>query len=247
MNNINNNKISKFGFLYQSIFIGLETEHYDSAINAFFWIFLITKVAFQWIFAVHEFKTNKLLFILLFIPPFTKFILISLGSLERFKKLFYKNYPLIIFIIILLIIECFYELPIHCLFPVNRIYMHTNYYRIFDLKERIDTYLGIEIIESFGLFLYIINCFINGKVNYSSVILFIFLIIFLTFYIYAEAYYRCVDIVNVQSKIDEKQRQKRENPKEYNKRKGYNTEERSLKSKENERDVSIKLPKNSNN
>ena len=247
MNNINNNKISKFGFLYQSIFIGLETEHYDSAINAFFWIFLITKVAFQWIFAVHEFKTNKLLFILLFIPPFTKFILISLGSLERFKKLFYKNYPLIIFIIILLIIECFYELPIHCLFPVNRIYMHTNYYRIFDLKERIDTYLGIEIIESFGLFIYIINSFINGKFHYSSIILFIFLLIFLTFFIYAESYYRCVDIVNVQSKIDEKQRQKRENPKEYNKRKGYNTEERSLKSKENERDVSIKLPKNSNN
>ena len=244
MNNINNNKISKFGFLYQSIFIGLETEHYDSATNAFFWIFLTIKIAFQWIFAIKEYKTNKLLFILLFIPPFAKFILISLGALERFKKLFYKNYPLIIFITILLIIECFYELPIHCLFPVNRIYMHTNYYRIFDLKERIDTYLGIEIIESFGLFLYIINCFINGKVNYSSVILFIFLFIFLSFYIYAESYYRCVDIYYIESKIDEKQRQKRENPKEYNKKKGYITEESSLNSKEKGRDVSIKLPNN---
>ena len=244
MNNINNNKISKFGFLYKSIFIGLETEHYDSATNAFFWIFLTIKIVFQWIFAIKEYKTNKLLFILLFIPPFAKFILISLGALERFKKLFYKNYVLIIFITILLIIECFYELPIHCLFPVNRIYMHTNYYRIFDLKERIDTYLGIEIIESFGLFLYIINCFINGKVNYSSVILFIFLIIFLTFYIYAEAYYRCVDILYIQSKIDEKQRQKRQNPIEYNKKKGYITEESSLNSKEKERDVSVKIPNN---
>ena len=244
MNNINDNKISKFGFLYKSIFIGLETEDYDSATNAFFWIFLTIKIAFQWIFAIHEFKTNKLLFILLFIPPFAKFILISLGSLERFKKLFYKNYPLIIFIIILLIIECFYELPIHCLFPVNRIYMHTNYYRIFDLKERIDTYLGIEIIESFALFIYIINSFIKGKVHYSSVILFIFLFIFLSFFIYAESYYRCVDIYYIESKIDEKQRQKRENPKEYNKKKGYITEESSLNSKEKGRDVSIKLPNN---
>ena len=244
MNNINDNKISKFGFLYKSIFIGLETEDYDSATNAFFWIFLTIKIAFQWIFAIHEFKTNKLLFILLFIPPFAKFILISLGSLERFKKLFYKNYPLIIFIIILLIIECFYELPIHCLFPVNRIYIHTNYYRIFDLKERIDTYLGIEIIESFALFIYIINSFIKGKVHYSSVILFIFLFIFLSFFIYAESYYRCVDIYYIESKIDEKQRQKRENPKEYNKKKGYITEESSLNSKEKGRDVSIKLPNN---
>ena len=244
MNNINDNKISKFGFLYKSIFIGLETENYDSATNAFFWIFLTIKIVFQWIFAIHEFKTNKLLFILLFIPPFAKFILISLGSLERFKKLFYKNYPLIIFIIILLIIECFYELPIHCLFPVNRIYMHTNYYRIFDLKERIDTYLGIEIIESFALFIYIINSFIKGKVHYSSVILFIFLFIFLSFFIYAESYYRCVDIYYIESKIDEKQRQKRENPKEYNKKKGYITEESSLNSKEKGRDVSIKLPNN---
>ncbi len=244
MNNINDNKISKFGFLYKSIFIGLETENYDSATNAFFWIFLTIKIVFQWIFAIHEFKSNKLLFILLFIPPFAKFILISLGSLERFKKLFYKNYPLIIFIIILLIIECFYELPIHCLFPVNRIYMHTNYYRIFDLKERIDTYLGIEIIESFALFIYIINSFIKGKVHYSSVILFIFLFIFLSFFIYAESYYRCVDIYYIESKIDEKQRQKRENPKEYNKKKGYITEESSLNSKEKGRDVSIKLPNN---
>ena len=46
MNNINNNKISKFGFLYQSIFIGLETEHYDSATNAFFWIFLTIKIVY---------------------------------------------------------------------------------------------------------------------------------------------------------------------------------------------------------
>ena len=66
----------------------------------------------------------------------------------------------------------------------------------------------------------------------------------MTFYIYAEAYYRCVDILYIQSKIDEKQRQKRQNPIEYNKKKGYITEESSLNSKEKERDVSVKIPNN---
>ena len=149
MNNIVNNQNSKFGFLYRNVFIGIETKYYDSAVNAFFWIFLIIKVTFEWIFSIHEYKKNKLLFVILILTVFMKFILISLGSLERFKKRFYKNYPLITFIIILLLIECFIELPIYCLFPVNKIYLHTNYYRIYDVKERIDTYLAIEILENF--------------------------------------------------------------------------------------------------
>lgn len=248
MNNIQNNQNSKFGFLYRNIFIGVETQHYDSAINAFYWIFLTIKVIFQWIFTSHEYKKNKLLFVLLLISPVMKFILISLGSLERFKKRFYKNYPVITFIIILLLIECFNELPIHCLFPVNKIYLHTNYYRVYDVKERIDIYLGIELFENFILFFYIINSFINGKLHYSSIILFLFLVIFLVFFLYSEIYYRCVDLVIIQTQIDEKQRKKRQDPKKYNESKGYiNEEKNSLNSKEKKNEISIELQKNNNN
>ena len=248
MNNIINNQNSKFGFLYRNVFIGIETKYYDSAVNAFFWIFLIIKVTFEWIFSIHEYKKNKLLFVLLILTIFMKFILISLGSLERFKKRFYKNYPLITFIIILLLIECFIELPIYCLFPVNKIYLHTNYYRIYDVKERIDTYLAIEILENFIFFFYIIKSFINGKLHYSSIILLIFLIIFLIFFLYAEIYFRCVDIIIIQTAIDEKQRKKRENPEKYNESKGYiNEEKNSLNSKNKNKEISIELQNNNIN
>ena len=234
MNNIINNQNSKFGFLYRNVFIGIETKYYDSAVNAFFWIFLIIKVTFEWIFSIHEYKKNKLLFVLLILTVFMKFILISLGSLERFKKRFYKNYPLITFIIILLLIECFIELPIYCLFPVNKIYLHTNYYRIYDVKERIDTYLAIEILENFIFFFYIIKSFINGNLHYS--------------FLYAEIYFRCVDIIIIQTAIDEKQRKKRENPEKYNESKGYiNEEKNSLNSKNKNKEISIELQNNNIN
>ena len=78
MNNIVNNQNSKFGFLYRNVFIGIETKYYDSAVNAFFWIFLIIKVTFEWIFSIHEYKKNKLLFVLLILTVFSVFIKIIL-------------------------------------------------------------------------------------------------------------------------------------------------------------------------
>lgn len=160
-------------------------DHYG--INVTFWVIKLGKDIFTWIYAISLFSENKILFALLFFPPFFKYLFISLGSLRRFKKNFRSN-PLILLIILLLIVESFYELPIHIIFPLNKIYLHSNYYRNYDKRETTSINNLIEITEDFILLIYLVYFFSFGKFHYSAVVLIILdvfcLITFILFVIY---------------------------------------------------------------
>lgn len=187
----------KCSLLYRSVFIGKEDPYPNYPLNICYWVLKIGKDIFKWIYSVSLLKENKALFILLFISPVLKYILIGLGSLDRFKKNFYRIKVLILFIIILLIIEAFFELPNHFLFQVNKIYLHTNYYRIYDIRERALRNILIEIVESFVVFGFIIYYFIYGKFHYSALVTIILVTLELAFFFYAFIFYCVYDRIEV--------------------------------------------------
>ena len=182
------NKLEKYSLLFNSIFIEKE-KIINYYLNIFYWFIKTFKDIFKWIYAISLLKKNKTLFILLFLPPFFKFIFISLTSLNRFKRNFHRLLYLMSFMVILLLIESFCELPIHIIFPLNKIYVHTNYYRIYDLRECISFNINIEIIENFILLLYSINYFTAGKFHYSAVIILILSFFSFCFFVYAKVFY----------------------------------------------------------
>lgn len=221
MNSNNNNpqrNIPKLLFLYRSIYIGKDDDYYLSyPLNILYWCIKIGKDVFKWIYSVSLIKKNISLFILLFLSPLLKFIFISLGSIDRFKKNFYRIKILLILIVILLLIESFFELPVHFLFPINKIYKHTNYYRIYDLRERLFHNVLIEIFENLLLFGYLIYYFNNGKFHYSAVIEIIFVILNIIFFIYSLFIYCFYDKFEIQKKRHQRHLDMEKNKYFYNK------------------------------
>lgn len=187
----------KHSLLYNSVFIGKDSKIEIYSLNIAYWTVKLLKDIFKWIYAISLFNKDKILFILLFIPPLFKYILISLGSLDRFKKNFYRRFIVIFLIGFLLLIESFIELPIHVIFPINKIYMHTNYYRIYDLRERILINSIIELIEGIAILGYLIYYFGNGKFHYSAVITIILVVFCLLFFVYTLFFYCLVDKKNI--------------------------------------------------
>ena len=210
-----NYKYNKYSLLFKSVFKRKEAI-ISYPLNILYWLIKPFKDIFKWIYAISLFKKNKALFFLLFLSPFFKFIFISLGSLYRFKKNFYSLLYLMLFILILLLIECFCELPIHIIFPLNKIYIHTNYYRIYDLRERASFNINIEIIENFILLLYSIIYFTAGKFHYSAVIILIFSFLNICFFIYAKLFY-CLFNTVVKKENNNNEILTLENSKEFNK------------------------------
>ena len=185
-----NKFISFLTLINTSIFISKNDININIPINITYWILKLSKDIFKWIYAISLFNENKILFALLFLPPVLKYIFISIFALRRFKINFRGNNPLIILIIIILLIESFYELPIHFIFPVNKIYLHTNYYRIYDMKKDMMTNIVIECVECSVLFVYLIYYFAFGKFHYSAVVLIIILCFNLFFFFEAFIYYK---------------------------------------------------------
>ena len=200
-----NKFISFLTLINTSIFISKNDININIPINITYWILKLSKDIFKWIYAISLFNENKILFALLFLPPVLKYIFISIFALRRFKINFRGNNPLIILIIIILLIESFYELPIHFIFPVNKIYLHTNYYRIYDMKKDMMTNIVIECVECSVLFVYLIYYFAFGKFHYSAVVLIIILCFNLLFFFEAFIYYKYL-IVSKEPQKEKNQR-----------------------------------------
>lgn len=176
-------------FVNSNVYVSKDAREVDYPINCSYWIMKLAKDIFKWIYAISLFKEDKVLFCLLFIAPFFKFLFISTYSLKRFKVNFRGNKILIIIIILILLIESFYELPVHFIFPVNRIYLHTNYYRIYDMIKNASTNIYIELCESTVLMIYLIWYFAFGKFHYSAVVLIIINFFNLLFFIFSFLYF----------------------------------------------------------
>lgn len=187
-----------------NVYVSKDAKSINYPINCSYWIMKLAKDIFKWIYAISLFQEDKVLFCLLFIAPFFKFFFISTYALKRFKVNFRGNKILIIIIILILLIESFYELPVHFIFPVNRIYLHTNYYRIYDITKNASTNIYIELCESTVLMVYLIWYFAFGKFHYSAVVLIIINVFNLFFFIFSFLYF-C--FFQTKHEMDEKEKE----------------------------------------
>lgn len=181
-------------FIYKNVFIGKD-EKFNYSFNILYWFFKIFKEIFKWIYSVSLFSENKTLFALCFIAPIFKFIFISIQNIIAFKTNFRGNTPFIIISVFILIIESFFELPIHLMCPVNKIYLHTNYYRIYDKKISSTINNNLEGIECLVLLGFLLWYFCFGKFHYSAVVLIILVIPLVGFYIGAKVFFCCYEAI----------------------------------------------------
>jgi hypothetical protein len=182
-------------YIFDNIFFNKETYNYDEFTNASYWIILMTKNILKWIFAVQLFEDkNYSLFFLLFIIPVFKFLAIGLGNIFKFKKSFRINLVITIMVVIS-IFECFIELPSHYFFPTNHIYLHTNYYKIYDLGKYRQLEVFTELLENVIIFIYLFFAFSNTAedskvgVGIVTILTLSFCLAIFVYYLLAEFYF----------------------------------------------------------
>lgn len=212
-----------------NIYVGKEQMNIDFVVNLTFWTLKISKDVFRWILSITYFSETKFFFFFLFIPSVLKFVLISIYGLRKFYKHFNGIIPLVIIMTLFLLVESFAELPMHLFFPENKIYLHTNYYYVYDNKKKMFTNCIIEILECAFIMAYLINFFVVGNLHYSAFVLIILdclcLIIFVISLI--------ITIIEKKKKVDEDHKEI--------------VEEEEMKDKNNEsKDVKISTNKSSN-
>jgi hypothetical protein len=184
-----------------------EGKSSDEFMNSAYWILLITKNILKWYYAsilMLGLSKNYGLFIILFISPILKLLSISLGNIYKFSKLF-KNRIVILFMSLFLLVENFIELPVHFLFPQNHVYLHTNYFKIYDIQK----YRQIEIItELFEntmiiIFLYLSLTKFVDDITVIHILSLIFSIVMLIYFILAQFYYMLFHYDEVPKEVDE--------------------------------------------
>lgn len=175
-------------YLFKNVFYHKDTESPDEFINGAYWLLLVTKNICKWLFAGYLLSNGSYsLFILLFICPIAKFVLISLGNLYKFKKNFRGS--LIIAMGLILLVESFFELPIHIAFPFNRIYLHTNYYKIYDLMKYRHVEILTEISESVLVLIFVIITMIDDIFGLISILSLSFTTPLLVYFLWAGLYF----------------------------------------------------------
>lgn len=141
-------------FLYESIFITptKKSEIVELPINTFYWIVLIlfniTKIIFS---IIYLFQTNGSLLSIVLIVFIVKFIVYSTRNYIKFVSKF-KSKVIKILMLVLLIIESFFELPIVWVYP-NYIYNYSNYRLIYENKKYNIFNNILYLIETFSVFI----------------------------------------------------------------------------------------------
>lgn len=79
-------------YFYDNVFIKKDNWDYDDFINGLYWLLLISKNIFKWIYAATLFsEDNYMLLILLSLNPLLRFVLIGVGNIHNFRKKFRNN------------------------------------------------------------------------------------------------------------------------------------------------------------
>lgn len=68
-------------------------------------------------------------------------------------------------------LECFFELPIHLILPVNIVYLHTNYYKIYDSAQHRQTQIFFELYENAILLGFLFTSTFFGNENLSAAVI----------------------------------------------------------------------------
>lgn len=78
--------------------------------------------------------------------------------------------------------------------PVNKIYLHTNYNRVYDKQVSSAININLEGIECLMLLGFLLWYFIFGKDHYSAIVLIVLVIPLVVFNIGAKVFYCCYEV-----------------------------------------------------
>jgi len=180
--------------LFSNIFFNKDKQ-FDDCVNICYWIVLITKNVLKWLFVFYVVESYKALLIaILLFSPVVKFVLIGLKNLKHFREKFRRS-VFIVFMLIEVLIECFFELPVHFFFPRNIIYYHSIYFKIYDKTSYRGFECLSEMIENAIVIYYLIQFFMNNTKGLSiiSILLIVFSCICLLFFCFAKFYFFFID------------------------------------------------------
>jgi hypothetical protein len=162
-------------------------EILDEFTNACYWIILLTKNVIKWVLAGYTLNEYSLIYILPILPVL-KFFTLGLMNILTFRKRF-RGCGLVVVLTMLIIIESIYELPMNYLCPENRIYMHTNYYHIYDTGRRKYFQIICELCENFIVLVFISISIANEKLGIITILALSFCLAVFVYYLMALVYF----------------------------------------------------------
>jgi hypothetical protein len=179
----------------------------DDFMNSAYWLLLITKNILKWYYAVILMlgtTKNYGLFVILFISPMLKLLSISLGNIYKFSKLF-KNKIVILIMSLFLLIESFVELPVHFLFPQNHIYLHSNYFKIYDIQKYRQVEILTELFENSMIIIFLYYSFtkLDDELSVIHILTLVFSIVMLFYFILAQFYFMLLHNDEIAKEVDE--------------------------------------------
>jgi len=133
-------------------------------------------------------KNEYLLLVVLLIFPLVKFIVIGIGNIIKFRRIS-KNIAIIFIFSTIILIESCFEIPSHCIFPENHIYLHTNYFKIYDLCKFKQIEIASEIFENFIILISLFFCFTSGNIGIIPILTLTFSFMAIAYYLTAEVYF----------------------------------------------------------
>jgi hypothetical protein len=162
----------------------------DEFINICYWMILLTKNILKWLLAAYTLTSYSLIYILP-ILPILKFFSIGIMNIIAFRKHF-RGYCLLTILTILIICESLYEIPMNYFCPENRVYMHTNYYHIYDTGRRKYFQIGCELAENLVVLIFIFISIANGDFKLFGILALSFSLAMFVYYLAALVYFLAI-------------------------------------------------------
>jgi hypothetical protein len=230
-------------YLFENIYFkNSQGRLYDELINGSYWVILLTKNILKILFAA-EYQLTSLLLIMI-VSPLLRFFAIGLGNIYKFKK--YNKVKILIFIMsTIVLIESFFELPLHYVLTKNVIYLHTNNFKIYDSEKYRNLQIGTEFLENIIILLFFaMSIFVEKKdITIIAILTFVFAFIWFIYNIIAIVYFSLFKTPEEAFEIDEYGRETKKSMMKRAERDQKNRQETN-KSHQEEQDVDTSTNRN---
>jgi hypothetical protein len=174
--------------LFDNVFYKKKDHHVlDEIINVSYWVILLTKNVLKWVLAASLLSQYDLIYILPILPVL-KFFTIGVMNLMTFRKRF-RGCALAVVLTIIILIESIFELPMNYMCPIDRVYMHTNYYHIYDTGRRKYFQIICELCENLTILVFIFIAIGDGVFGLIGILALSFTLTIFVYYVMALFYF----------------------------------------------------------
>jgi hypothetical protein len=106
---------------------------------------------------------------------------------------------------IILLIESFLELPMHFLFSKNQVYLHTNYFKIYDIQKYRQVEVLTNLFENSMVMIFLYFNFTKGEetITVVHILTLVFTLVMLIYFILAEFYFTFFIIEEQSGEVDD--------------------------------------------